>query len=483
MDLPALQSQPAVLRLSLRRMSMSRSEESNVGRRSSIGLPASSFSRRPSITVHSSFEGLPRRLLLARQEQPPSARVEPVLEDDADSQELVWQSPIPPNATNVGVTTVTTDEFTAEATTATTNEQVDQRRTDEKVVPKRWNGRQNQLLRRWLERTTRLVSAHIAAAKLLRSRGRRLGIAGMVLGAFSTSGILSTLGADRIKNAYVVYAITLFVGLLTIGSTVLASLSAFLDFGPRGERHRIAAGRFSFLVRRIENIANADDDQRGDAVRVLQSISDEYYNIYQVKPTTDKPPARTHARTDTPKPRRKPAWFRNRSAFRCLLQLQRRRRRNTLVAQIQFWRGCAFRAAAVVGAMAGPRKWTEARTKKIPGTTTTSRLDDDRATRKKKPTTTSAPAGNGALRMMASGTATPSSARRSKTVTPYSIRRTFRVPCTSKSWCTAAAAEATKRETKKVRCIGVVCAKRTARLLPARRRAFRPTCARRGRDP
>lgn len=109
-----------------------------------------------------------------------------------------------------------------------------------------------ELLRGWLLHCHKARDRHDEAAREYDAWRYRLGIPTVVLGAVVGTAVFASLGeSQRIE-------LTILVGLISVGATILAAVQTFLDFAGRAERHRVAGVRYKTIIWELEQSLTDD---------------------------------------------------------------------------------------------------------------------------------------------------------------------------------------------------------------------------------
>lgn len=126
----------------------------------------------------------------------------------------------------------------------------------------------DELLRGWLLHAHKGRDRHDLAARRCDTLRYAIGVPTITLSAIVGTSVFSALG----QSAGLLPQI--FIGILSVASTVLAALQTFLDYPGRGENHRTAAAKYKTIIRELEQILttpknhiNHTKDDRIDKLR------------------------------------------------------------------------------------------------------------------------------------------------------------------------------------------------------------------------
>jgi hypothetical protein len=105
------------------------------------------------------------------------------------------------------------------------------------------------LLLKWIRRARESQMSHYDMANLLGKRNRGLGVSVIAI----TSVIGTTAFLSMIATG-VSPLVRIFIGLISVLASVMASLQTFLRYAERAEEHRAAGARYGAIRRRLEAI-------------------------------------------------------------------------------------------------------------------------------------------------------------------------------------------------------------------------------------
>ncbi len=131
------------------------------------------------------------------------------------------------------------------------------------------------MLVRWLKRARESAFAHYAAEERYSRLNYALGVPAAFLAAVVGTSVFASL--DKVVDN----RIKVLVGVLSIGSAVLAGLQTFLRYGDRAEQHRKAAVIYASLRREIELALLFRSDITKDSI---EAIKQKYNEITEVAP-------------------------------------------------------------------------------------------------------------------------------------------------------------------------------------------------------
>ena len=135
---------------------------------------------------------------------------------------------------------------------------------------------QAELLENWKVKVRRAQMAHYAAANRCERRHLYLGVPVVILSA--VTGALVFADLSKLFD-WVTWA----VGFASITISILAGLQTFLKLAERAEQHRVAAGRFGNLKRKLDAVIVSSPPSMEE---IINDIREEWNAI-----TTESPMA------------------------------------------------------------------------------------------------------------------------------------------------------------------------------------------------
>lgn len=144
------------------------------------------------------------------------------------------------------------------------------------------NEKQKELIDVWETDFRIICHAHYDAAVRAEHRNYQLGIPVIVLSAIVGSAIFVSLEKD--PSTYV----RIIVGLLSLGSVVLASLQTFLKWSERAEKHREAGARFGALLKEVEQHKAIPPEDDETLTRWCNSLRVRWDELSMESPTVAK---------------------------------------------------------------------------------------------------------------------------------------------------------------------------------------------------
>lgn len=100
------------------------------------------------------------------------------------------------------------------------------------------------IAREWYERVVWIQYGHYRTALSLTRRHQILGGLNVGLSAVVGTSLFATLGNQA--------NLLVFTGVVSILTTLVAAIQAFLSYGERADKHRIAGARYGVVGRRLE---------------------------------------------------------------------------------------------------------------------------------------------------------------------------------------------------------------------------------------
>ena len=109
---------------------------------------------------------------------------------------------------------------------------------------------QMKLLTEWQKRIRKAQKAHYKDAERLKRNKLLLGIPTVILTSLISAGIFTSMSENG--NIDTIFINPLFIGLISILATILASLQTFLNYSENKEKHLNAARRLSSLKKEVQ---------------------------------------------------------------------------------------------------------------------------------------------------------------------------------------------------------------------------------------
>lgn len=165
---------------------------------------------------------------------------------------------------------------------------------------RRWNAQQLELLKDRRKLAWAAQHAYFERASILGALNYLIGIPVVLITALAASEIVLSRAVDE--------PVPVWVGLVTVSATVLASLQTFFRFGERAAFSAQAGHRYSFLRRRIEDAIVSPppdlDDELEELRKETKKVGDQSPPIGERRWLTWE----TYARKEQVPPRRR--WWR-----------------------------------------------------------------------------------------------------------------------------------------------------------------------------
>ncbi len=124
--------------------------------------------------------------------------------------------------------------------------------------------------------------AHYDAAQKFAKLHLWLGLPVIVLSTVVGTSVFASLQTSVADNASAWLRIT--VGLLSVGSAVLASLQTFLRYPELAEKHRIAGAQFANLKHQIELLATLPPDEPDQVRQALIEVEQRLSKLREESP-------------------------------------------------------------------------------------------------------------------------------------------------------------------------------------------------------
>lgn len=125
---------------------------------------------------------------------------------------------------------------------------------------------QRKLVTDWIEDARVLLHTHFSMAESIRGKHRKLGIPAAILSAIVGTSVFATIGND--PSVY----IQILVGLTSIAASVLATLSAFLNYSEIAIKHQQTGSGFAAIRKELEEIVAFPPADADELKRTLQDI-------------------------------------------------------------------------------------------------------------------------------------------------------------------------------------------------------------------
>ena len=113
-----------------------------------------------------------------------------------------------------------------------------------------------ELVLAWIRRTRESQFAHYEQATKFRRASTLLGIPVIVITAIVGTTVFSSISQTTTSNN-----VKIFVGLLSVLASVLASLQTFMKLSERSEQHRIFGAKYGGIRRKLEQIYASRESQ------------------------------------------------------------------------------------------------------------------------------------------------------------------------------------------------------------------------------
>jgi hypothetical protein len=141
-----------------------------------------------------------------------------------------------------------------------------------------WNKRTVRLAQAWMERAARMEKSYFQRSTRAVIADRIFTVSYIVLGTIGGGMAFFNMGTDteESKKSYSL-KISIVIGCAAMLAAIFAGLNAFFKFGTHIENYKYAANKFSRLVRKIETVIHAANDDRPPAKEFLQDVSEKYY--------------------------------------------------------------------------------------------------------------------------------------------------------------------------------------------------------------
>ena len=135
--------------------------------------------------------------------------------------------------------------------------------------------KQRELLLKWRKNIRTAKKSHFIMADKFRSIHFIFGVPIIILATFATTTIFITIFNNNIL-------LNLMAGIISIISTILASLMTFFNYSQRSENHNKIARRYSILQRDIENIITFENIDGNVEKKLIQDLKNKIDKIDSV---------------------------------------------------------------------------------------------------------------------------------------------------------------------------------------------------------
>ncbi|MFY9824027.1 MAG: SLATT domain-containing protein [Thermoanaerobaculia bacterium] len=126
------------------------------------------------------------------------------------------------------------------------------------------------ILKQWMGSLDLAQTAHYKTATQYESRHYQIGVPVVVMSTVVGTTVFTSLDGSHQGSL----AISISVAVVSISAAVLAAIQTFFGYSVRAERHRVAAGRFGVLKRKIERILHFPMDEKEFKRLVLELVRD-----------------------------------------------------------------------------------------------------------------------------------------------------------------------------------------------------------------
>jgi len=150
--------------------------------------------------------------------------------------------------------------------------------------------RVDDLLRGWQVHVERQRITHLESARTLSNLRYWLGVPAATLTALAGSSTVAAWQSGRSNGV-----LALISAAVALGATALVSMSSFMDFGVRAERHRSAANEYKGVLRTLERlppVATPLEDLSRTDPRLDAVIGDLQSDLQVVDRKAPEPPRR-----------------------------------------------------------------------------------------------------------------------------------------------------------------------------------------------